>query len=165
MAPDRTVQSGITADELRECQRAKLVAQARNSTNVVLELDSETGETLDVWYWPVNDNGARVVPSDLAAYRKSHQFRGPHCLCAFIDDHNPNDPREAAIVMSKRGLRTGEYIARCALSKCGYVVFIEQTFNSCGLPVKRYSRRSPDKARPLDIVFVDGEGMSMEKLT
>ncbi|KAG2051611.1 hypothetical protein BDR06DRAFT_973708 [Suillus hirtellus] len=139
MAPDRTVQSGITADELRECQRAKLAAQARNSTNVVLELDDETGETLDVWYWPVNDNGAH--------------------------DHNPNDPHEAAIVMSKWGLRTGEYIARCALSKCGYVVFIEQTFNSCGLPVKRYSRRSPDEARPLDIVFVDREGMSMEKLT
>ncbi|KAG2056122.1 hypothetical protein BDR06DRAFT_970255 [Suillus hirtellus] len=136
MAPDRMVQSSITADKLRKCQ---------NSTNVVLELDSETGETLDVWYWPVNDNRAHVVPSDLAAYRKSHQFQGPHCLCAFIDDHNPNDPREAAIVMSKRGLHTGEYIARCALSKCGYV--------------------GPDEARPLDIVFVDREGMSMEKLT
>lgn len=54
MAPDHTVQSSITADELRECQRAKLAAQARNSTNVVLKLDSETGETLDVWYWCVS---------------------------------------------------------------------------------------------------------------
>lgn len=38
-----------------------------------------------------------------------------------MDDHNPSDHHEAAIVMLKRGPRTGEYVACCASSKCGYV--------------------------------------------
>ncbi|KAG2744886.1 hypothetical protein P692DRAFT_20850060 [Suillus brevipes Sb2] len=156
------LQSSIAADRLRERQRENLAARVSNSTNVVLELDNETRKTLAVWSWPVDENGARVVPSDLVAYRKSHRFRGPRCLCAFLDDHKPNDHHEAAIVMLKRGPRTGEYVACCASSKCGYVAFIEQTFNSCELPVKRYSRRNPDEARPHDIMFLDGEDIKLE---
>ncbi|KAG2156447.1 uncharacterized protein EDB93DRAFT_1247156 [Suillus bovinus] len=156
------MQSSIAADRLRERQRENLAARVSNSTNVVLELDNVNGKTLAVWSWPVNDDGARVVPSDLVAYRKSHRFRGPHCLCAFMDDHNPSDHHEAAIVMLKRGPRTGEYVACCASSKCGYVAFIEQTFSSRELPVKRYSRRNPDEARPHDIMFLDGEDIKLE---
>jgi hypothetical protein len=61
-----------------------------------------------------------VVPSDLAAHRRSHQFRGPRCLCAFIDDDTSNH-HEAAIIALTRGPHVGEYVACCAMSKCGYV--------------------------------------------
>jgi hypothetical protein len=69
--------------------------------------------------------------------------------------------------MLTRGPNTGEYVACCALSKCGYVgksarlqlvdqelnwtlvwpqslhaVLLEQMHNSPGLPIKRYARRS-----------------------
>lgn len=142
MPPDRSqATNGIDRDSIQERQLARLVARVCNRKNAVLELD-ETGETLCVWYWcisqlqwkqlscsvlpifeyrPVSDEGERVVPSDLVAHRNSHQFRGPYCLCGFIDDRDPPGHYEAAIVMLKRGPNVGEYVACCALSKCGYV--------------------------------------------
>ncbi|KAG1835327.1 hypothetical protein DFJ58DRAFT_847452 [Suillus subalutaceus] len=129
----------------------------------MLELD-ETGKTLCVWYWPVKDDGERVVPSDLVVYRKSHQFRGPHCLCLLLDEHDPGNHHEVAIVMVTQGPNAGEYLACCASSKCGYFAFIEKLHVSIGLPVKCYPRRRPDEARPLDIVFVDGNGTYTSKL-
>lgn len=80
---------------------------------------------------PVKEDGERVVPSDLVAYRKSHQFRGPHCLCLLLDDHDPSNHCEAAIVMITRGPNAGEYLACCALSKCGYVGESPQALVTC----------------------------------
>ncbi|KAG0693481.1 hypothetical protein DFH29DRAFT_881418 [Suillus ampliporus] len=143
MAPVRT-ETDITAENLsreRTSQQAKLAARVSNSTNAVLELD-KTGETLCTWHWPVKKDGERVVPSDLVAYRNSHQFRAPHCLCAFMDDHDPINHHEAAIVISTRGPNLGQYVACCALSKCGYV--------------------GPDEARPHEIMFVDRNDIKLE---
>jgi hypothetical protein len=145
MAPDRVqTWSNIATDRLRqECQWAKLAARAGNRKNAVLELD-ETTEMLCVWYWcisqlkykitskilpffwsrPVNDDGECVVPSDLAAHRRSYQFQGPQCLCAFIDDNdddNTSNHHEAAIITLTWGPHIGEYVACCVISKCGYV--------------------------------------------
>ncbi|KAG1829737.1 hypothetical protein DFJ58DRAFT_737186 [Suillus subalutaceus] len=140
MAPDR-VRASIAADKLkREHRRTKLAALVSNQKNAVLELD-ETGKTLCVWYWPVKDDGERVVPSDLVAYHKSHQFQGPHCLCLLLDEHDPCNHRKVAIVMVTRGPNAGEYLACCASSKCGYF--------------------GPDEARPLDILFVDGNDIEL----
>ncbi|KAG1740103.1 hypothetical protein EDD22DRAFT_959248 [Suillus occidentalis] len=161
MPPDRP-QATLGVDGVQEHQLARLVAQVGNRKNVVLELD-ETGVTLCVWYWPVSDEGERVAPSDLVAHRNSHQFRGPYCLCGFIDDRDPGH-YEAAIVVSTRGPNAGEYVACCASSKCGYVVLIEQMHNSPGLPTKRYARRGSDQARPQEVVFLDGNGMFMKAL-
>ncbi|KAG1876146.1 hypothetical protein C8R48DRAFT_768991 [Suillus tomentosus] len=160
MAPDR-VRASIAVDRLnREQQRTKLAAQVSDSKNAVLELD-ETREKLCVWHWPVKDDGERVAPSDLVTYRKSHQFRGPRCLCLLLDEHDPSNHYEAAIVKVSRGPNAGEYLACCALSKCGYVVFIEKLHGSIGLPIKCYPRRRPDEARPLDVVFVDGNDIEL----
>lgn len=74
-----------------------------------------------VRYRPVNNDGERVVPSDLVAYRKSHQFRGPYCLCATVEDSDFNNHQEAAMVMLTRGPNAGEHVACCALSRCGYL--------------------------------------------
>ncbi|KAG2741805.1 hypothetical protein P692DRAFT_20880194 [Suillus brevipes Sb2] len=166
MAPDRVqTRANVAADRLRqesESQRTKLAAQASNTKNAVLELD-ETSETLCVWYWPVNDDGEHVVPSGLAAHRRSHRFRGPRCLCAFIDgDDDTSNHHEAALIVLARGPHAGEYAACCAMSKCGYVVFIEQIHNSSGLPTKHYLRRTSDEARPQEIVFLDGNDIKLE---
>ncbi|KAG1906804.1 uncharacterized protein F5891DRAFT_975519 [Suillus fuscotomentosus] len=142
MAPART-ETNITAEKLsREwtSQQAKLAARVSSSTHAVLELD-ETGETLCIWYWPVNEDGEHIVPSDLVVYRNSHQFQAPHCLCAFMDDHDPVNHCEAAIVISMQGPNAGQYVACCALSKCSYV--------------------GPDEARPLEIMFFDGNDIKV----
>jgi hypothetical protein len=63
-----------------------------------------------------------VVPSDLASHQKFHQFRGPRCLCGFIDDdENSSYHCEAVIVVLTWGPHVGEYVACCASSKCGYI--------------------------------------------
>ncbi|KAG1717300.1 hypothetical protein EDD22DRAFT_856245 [Suillus occidentalis] len=164
MPPDRLkTQANVATDRLRrESQRAKFAARASDRKTVVLELD-EAGETLCVWYWPVNDDGGRVVPSDLASHRRSHQFRGPRCLCAFIDDdENSSYHREAAMIVLTRGPHAGEYVACCASSKCGYIVFIEQIHQYSGVPVKTYPRRNADEPRPHEIVFLDGNDIKLE---
>ncbi|OAX32109.1 hypothetical protein K503DRAFT_787415 [Rhizopogon vinicolor AM-OR11-026] len=141
MAPVH-IETGVQAagGRIRERQQAKLAAHVNNSKSAMLELD-ETGETLSIWYWPVNDDGERVVPSDLVAYRKSHQFRGPYCLCAITEDRDFNNHREAAMVMLTRGLNAGEHVACCALSRCGYF--------------------ASDEARLQEIVFVDGKDIKL----
>ncbi|KAG2099569.1 uncharacterized protein F5147DRAFT_582567, partial [Suillus discolor] len=93
---------------------------ASNRENAVLELD-ETREKLSLWHWPVNDDGERVVPSDLVVHRRSHQFQGPWYLCALGGDNDPSDHREAVIIMLTRGAHVGEYVACCTSSKCGYI--------------------------------------------
>ncbi|KAG1759884.1 hypothetical protein EDD22DRAFT_848896 [Suillus occidentalis] len=68
---------------------------------------------------------------------------------------------EAAIVMLTRGQNAGEYLACCALSKCGYVVFMEQMHISPGLPIKRYPRRGSDQPRPREVAFLDGNDIKL----
>ncbi|KAG2752864.1 hypothetical protein P692DRAFT_20724237 [Suillus brevipes Sb2] len=160
MPPDCTRVRDAVNGLQRECQRAKLTAQVSNRVNAVLELD-ETGQTLCIWYWPVQDDGGRVSPAELVAHQNSHQFRGPHCLCAFVDNCYPPGHCEAAIVMLTRGQNAGEYLACCTLSKCGYVVFMEQMHVSPGLPVKHYPRRGSDQPRPREVAFLDGNDIKL----
>ncbi|KAG2057434.1 hypothetical protein BDR06DRAFT_969244 [Suillus hirtellus] len=56
-------------------------------------------------------------------------------------EHDPSNHYEAAIVKVSHGPNAGEYLACCALSKCSYV--------------------GPDEARPLDVVFVDGNDIKL----
>lgn len=75
---------------------------------------------------PVTDSGECVAPSDLAAHRRSHQFQGPHCLCALIDE-DPSSHCEAAMIMLTQGAHAGEDVACCASSKCGYIGKLSST--------------------------------------
>jgi len=78
-----------------------------------------------------------------------------------MDDHDPINHHKAAIVISIWGPNAGQYVACCALSKCGYVgkltlgqlqasghlmslyaVCVERMHTSFSLPIKRYVRRS-----------------------
>ncbi|KAG1796118.1 hypothetical protein EV424DRAFT_1353269 [Suillus variegatus] len=90
MAPDRLqTRANVATDRLRrESQREKFAARASDRKTVVLELD-EAGETLCVWYWPVNDDGGH-------------------------DDENSSYHREAAMIVLTRGPHAGEYVACCA---------------------------------------------------
>ena len=65
---------------------------------------------------PTNDVGERVTPSN---HRRSHDFKGPCCLCASL---NVNDTAytEAAIFMAIRGPSTGKYVAACVTGQCRY---------------------------------------------
>jgi hypothetical protein len=108
---------------------------------------------------PVNEAGERVSPSNLLEYRRTHDFKGPCCLCAslYADE---NAYTEASIFLAKSGPCTGKYVAACAtglcrywgesilnmvpivyLRKCWYVVSLENLYSQRGLLVRRFPLR------------------------
>src|SRR5215472_8186851 len=73
---------------------------------------------------PVDQDGGRhVLPSELQAYRRSHRFLGPSCICpAFLPITCGLLTRftEAAIIMMTSGRLAGHYVVVCAYDRCGY---------------------------------------------
>lgn len=74
---------------------------------------------LKICYRPLDEHGARLNPADFNQYRKSHQFRGPFCLCSLKFEDQAEDV-EAAIYVAKSGICLGEYVLSCARNNCGY---------------------------------------------
>jgi hypothetical protein len=69
---------------------------------------------------PITDAGARVPPPDLLNHRTNHDFRLPGCLCA--SNGNGFGFTESALYLAKVGKPyAGEYVAGCALDRCGYL--------------------------------------------
>jgi hypothetical protein len=62
-------------------------------------------------------SGVRVPPSDLTEHRATHWFKGPCCLCAY----GSVTYTECAIDQAIGGKYSGEYVAFCALERCGYI--------------------------------------------
>lgn len=63
----------------------------------------------------------------LEAFRRTHDFRAPSCLCAFLDDEDYSES-VIGIVEVARGnadgnhdsIMNGQYVAACARQRCGY---------------------------------------------
>jgi hypothetical protein len=111
----------------------------------VLQYDGMTGD-LRVWFWPVNRARERVTPADLGDYRKSHKFRAPSCLCA--SDGIDAVYTESAIFMAVGGEHSGEYLAVCAMGRCGYTIFLDSVFKKPGLHVGEYPERAVGEPVP-----------------
>jgi hypothetical protein len=70
---------------------------------------------------PVHE-GRRITPDQLTHHRETHQFFGPGCLCPLLAPVTKEVTFiEAAIYMPVFGSYKGEYVARCAKNRCGYV--------------------------------------------
>jgi hypothetical protein len=65
----------------------------------------------------------RVAPDALRTYRETHKFLGPCCFCPLLGLQGgvENQFVEASIHVSVSGRYTGEYVAECAKSRCGYL--------------------------------------------
>lgn len=66
------------------------------------------------------ESGERVSPSMLEAYQRSHEFRAPCCLCAFIDDGEYTESEIGIVEAVHPTILTGQYVALCARRRCGY---------------------------------------------
>ncbi|KAG5646933.1 hypothetical protein H0H81_006153, partial [Sphagnurus paluster] len=44
---------------------------------------------------PLHDNGRLVEPEEIEAYRSTHHFRGPPCLCTMLDNDDTISTKEA----------------------------------------------------------------------
>jgi hypothetical protein len=71
--------------------------------------------------------GRRVTPSSLSDHRITYEFRAPCCLCA-VNDSATADYVETTILVATFGPYFGEYVARCALNKCGYLSKLKRFF-------------------------------------
>ncbi|TEB38581.1 hypothetical protein FA13DRAFT_1784901 [Coprinellus micaceus] len=112
---------------------------------VALHWDSRT-KSLKEFAWPCDSStGDRVLPGELEGHRRSHTFRGPSCLCAFLDGGEYAET-QFGIVEGIRGaglarngsVLNGEYVAVCARNRCGY---FQQFYPLQGIKVQFYKRR------------------------
>ncbi|KAH6891577.1 hypothetical protein BKA70DRAFT_1234167 [Coprinopsis sp. MPI-PUGE-AT-0042] len=120
---------------------------------------NETKGDLGGWFWPASlETGERITPSDLEGHRRTHYFMAPCCLCAIS--------REEAYVEAKIGLVVvpvasgsarlevnGEYVAQCALNRCGYFVPLERFYARKTLQVKAYPKRAAPLS-PEQLVYI-----------
>ena len=64
--------------------------------------------------------GERIQPADLIYYRSTYDYRVPCCLCA-IDGSDDENYTETNVFIQANGTYSGEYVAACALNRCGYL--------------------------------------------
>jgi hypothetical protein len=133
-------------------------------------------------YRPVTETGERVPPSDLLEYRRTHDFRGPCCLCASLDSSTLSTAyTEASIFVAIVGPCIGKYVAACATGQCRYwgkfcvhvieqrssdplhtAVCIEKLYARVGLLVNRFPKRSMHASpsfTSIDLIQMTIQGM------
>ncbi|KAH6891955.1 hypothetical protein BKA70DRAFT_1233750 [Coprinopsis sp. MPI-PUGE-AT-0042] len=124
--------------------------QTLTTSPSILHWDSKTGD-LSTWKWPVElGTGRRVPPSDLEDHRRTHRFRAPSCLCAYLDREHYTESSIGVVhvpmKLASASSLNGEYTAECATGRCGYLVCLERFYVLPVLPVRGYSKR--DTPRP-----------------
>jgi hypothetical protein len=79
------------------------------------------------YYRPVDENGARVPPSDLYQYRNTHDFRFPCCICPASQQPPIDDQlqaaiqyKEARVFREQEGPYSSEWVAVCVAGACEY---------------------------------------------
>ncbi|KAF8241064.1 hypothetical protein L208DRAFT_1463692, partial [Tricholoma matsutake] len=100
--------------------RQILLNKVYNLTNVIWSLEPATLK-LTKWHWPIHAR-KHVAPGTLHEHHEHYQFLGPSCLCPLLQQVS-EDPvfTEAAIYILVFGRYTGEYVAKCANSRCRYI--------------------------------------------
>lgn len=121
--------------------------------------------TLHCFHRPVKE-GVRVTPEELRQYRDTHQYLGPGCLCPLLEPISEERVfREAAIYLSALGRYKGEWVAECAMSRCGYLGSSSQPFpHGAGAHTSHYSvpleRIYPKNGVPLKVFPLRGQSLN-----
>ncbi|KAH6890792.1 hypothetical protein BKA70DRAFT_1441694 [Coprinopsis sp. MPI-PUGE-AT-0042] len=127
---------------LRRIQAAQV--NTKSSSPAILQWISNR-DNLGRWAWPANpETGERIPPSELESHRQTHHFLAPCCLCAIELNETYVESRIGLVLVpsgAHGSFMNGEYIAECALRKCGYFVPLEKFYVIEALLVKRYPKR------------------------
>lgn len=71
-----------------------------------------------------DDEGIRITPDALDEYRYTHAFKGPSCLCAYLDASSFTEAKIGLVQTLGLGENPaaclGQYAAVCAKQRCGY---------------------------------------------
>ncbi|KAH6897575.1 hypothetical protein BKA70DRAFT_1438178 [Coprinopsis sp. MPI-PUGE-AT-0042] len=118
------------AHYLRRIQAAQV--KTEHSTPVILHWASPFSN-LSRWGWPADpETGERIPPSELESHRRTHYFYAPCCLCALDWDEFYVESRIGIVQVpsgSHGSFMNGEYVAECALRRCGYFVPLERFYS------------------------------------
>ncbi|KAH6872106.1 hypothetical protein BKA70DRAFT_1449073 [Coprinopsis sp. MPI-PUGE-AT-0042] len=110
----------------------------------ILHWDS-TRTNLRAWSWPSNyETGERIAPSELEDHRRTHHFMAPCCLCAISTDEGYVESKIGLVLVAPGANKpevNGEYVAQCALNRCGYFIPLERFYARKVLQVKAYPKR------------------------
>jgi len=126
--------------------------QRQAAPAVILHYDTAS-QDLGVWFWPVGQDGSRITPTDLLGHRVTHEFRAPCCLCA-SNTATGIGYTESAIYRPTQGPHFGEYVAACALGRCGYFIHLELIYVKTGLILRKYPVRSIEAHVPPPVMYM-----------
>ncbi|KAG1843991.1 hypothetical protein C8R48DRAFT_780445 [Suillus tomentosus] len=112
-----------------------MLVQILTTRHGILHYHGETGE-LATYQWPTDRHGRKIHPSQFEAYRETHAFRYPSCLCSRDGNYV-----EASVFERTQGICRGEYIAECATSTCAYMLNVEKFFEKAYVPAVYYPRK------------------------
>ncbi|KAJ3533282.1 hypothetical protein NMY22_g7399 [Coprinellus aureogranulatus] len=126
-------------------------------------------QSLAEYPWPLDPTTKRrIPPSELEAFRRTHIFTGPCCLCSYLEGGGYTEARIAIVSTAKAGIGGethlgasgigGEYVAVCARQRCGYFLCLERFYPLDGLRLRVCRKRAaPLPVEDLSIVSILGK--------
>ncbi|KAA1471026.1 hypothetical protein DENSPDRAFT_849963 [Dentipellis sp. KUC8613] len=102
---------GTDASNLNPSMATKLerfLRRTRCSSRAVLQYKAES-DTLIVWRWPLDADGGRILPANLATYCQEYTIGMPQCLCSMIGFPGAQSA-DAIIVKALDGPYMDQYI-------------------------------------------------------
>ncbi|KAJ3505843.1 hypothetical protein NMY22_g17436 [Coprinellus aureogranulatus] len=127
-------------------------------------------QSLSEYPWPCDPTSKRrIPPSELEAFRRTHMFVGPCCLCSYLDGGQYTEARIGIVSAANAaagggsplvgpGAASGEYVATCARQRCGYYLCLERFYPLNGLKLKTCRKRGiPLPVEDLSMVSLLGK--------
>ncbi|RXW13706.1 hypothetical protein EST38_g12148 [Candolleomyces aberdarensis] len=133
-----------------------------------MHYDSTMQSVVD-YPWPYDaEMGRRLFPSEFEGYRRTHEFEGPSCVCAFLDGKDYTECR-IGIVETLNGDRDrnlstlhGEYVAICAEQRCGYLLCLERFYAVGHLKLQKCRKRA-QPLPPQELTSISSLGRSLSE--
>ncbi|KIJ44448.1 hypothetical protein M422DRAFT_252047 [Sphaerobolus stellatus SS14] len=138
-------------DRFEEELRKNVFALGRDITRQAVEsglwydFDNGDVDSPEILQWPLDRNGARILPEEFSEAFSSYHIAEAHCLCA-TQETTPTGRRKHTLwirVSSTYGENYGRVVAGCrSMGKgCGLFIRLDELYQHPDLPCVEYPRR------------------------
>ncbi|KAJ7219473.1 hypothetical protein GGX14DRAFT_560554 [Mycena pura] len=120
-----------------------------------------SNEAVGMVKWPyptrsVEEGALRVTPDELPAYRQTHDFLYPSCLCC-VDSPDPLAYCETTLIQPTRGRLASQWVFACPNFLCKFWIRIEGYYIAPTQLIRYYARRDAESGRPADVPYTGPE--------